>query len=1028
MAFNMEYERKIKVLYENMPKRMYTHMGEVEYTGFFTYEKLSLKEALEHEKNPLPEGLEWGRKWEYGWFFAEITIPKECEGKRVGFVASKRRICESKEAAYIDGEGIVYVNGKIYGAVDREHMIITLSQNAKAGEKYQIAMELYAGHSGSDNLMRRDHFMVVIPEENITEFAEDITQKTVKNGSFGVFYDEVFKLWSDIEVLDDLRKSLDENSLRRAQIDKALKKTLNILDIELPFEEFLAVVKEGREILKPLFECKNSETTPTMYSIGHSHLDLEWLWTRNETRRKTVRTLGNQLQLIKEYPEYKYIQSQPWILNTVKNEYPEFYEEVKQAVKDGKIVVEGGAWVEPDTNIPSGESLIRQFITGKKFLKEEFGVDSKIFWLPDSFGVSGTLPQILKGCGIDYFMSAKVTWLYNGGDALGHNTFSWRGIDDSEVLAHIIQGYEVYMTPSAVKEVWNRNHEKEDVPAELVIYGYGDGGGGATRAHVERAVREKNLEGMPKVEHKSPVEFFEFIENECDIKKTFVGELYFAAHRGTYTSQAKTKLLNRKSEFSLREAEMWSTLFGENTKSQTDALWKKVLFNQFHDIIPGSAITASYEFAEKDYEEVLEKVSAVTDNTLAKVLDKKSDKITVFNSLSWSRKAYIELPEGYTSVEVYETEQIGDKVIAYVDVPGLGFKSYKLGKAEAGKAKAGNSPVLENDFIRAEFNKCGELISLINKETGMEFLKGASNKFRMYQDLPAFCDAWDIDSCYEDMEIELSGDTEVIKEFEGKLYSSIVIKKKLHNSEIFQRVILRKDSKRLDFETEVDWKESHKLLKVDFNTNIHSEELLSEIQFGHVKRPTHKNRQYDADRFEVWQHKWSALCEGKRGVALLNDCKYGISADESRMSLTLLKAAKDPALNADVGLQKFTYSVMPFNENICDSDVIKEAYELNSPVLVKEGFAEERTFMNVSEKNIIIDTLKQAEDGSGDIIIRMYEASNTYTNCKLAIGFDVKNAYITNMLEENQKEVDVKDNEISLEFKGFEIVTVRICL
>ncbi len=1025
MAFDLEYQGKVNVLEQAMPKRMYTPIGEVEYTGFFTYDKLTLEAAKRHERMALPQGMEWGRKWEYGWFFAEITIPKECEGKRIGFDAFGRKNMVRDEA-YLGGEGIVYVNGKIYGAVDKEHMLITLSRDAKAGETYHIAMELYGGHRGPSNIWLYEPRRLAIPEENVREFEENICQKKVSCGNFGIFYDEVFELWMDIEVLNDLRKLLDERSLRRAKIDKALKKMINVVDIELPFDEFLKAVEKGREILKPVLECKNSETTPQMYAIGHSHLDLEWLWTINETRRKTVRTLGNQLRLMDEYPDYKYIQSQPWILETVKNEYPKTYEEVKKAIKDGKIIVEGGTMVEPDTNIPSGESLIRQFMFGKKFLKEEFGVDSKLFWIPDSFGISGNIPQIMKGCAMDYVMSAKVTWLYNGGEPFPHRTFNWRGIDGSEVLAHIIQGYEDAMSPRTVMDVWDRNQEKEDVPAELLLYGYGDGGGGPTRAHMERAKREKDLEGMPKVENISPVEFFRFIENECDIEKTFLGEIYFAAHRGTYTSQAKTKKLNRQSEFALRDAEMWSALFNKDTKQETDALWKKVLFNQFHDIIPGSSITAVHERAEKDYSEVLEKTMIITDDVLNSALKNDEDTITVFNSLSWDRKAMIELPEGYI-IKDCPTEKVGDKALALVDVPACGYKSYKLIEDTIEEAGTDDRLVLENEFIKATFNEKGELISLINKETGMEFLKCESNKFRMYQDIEFF-DAWDINQCYPDMEVELGDDAEVIKEFSGKLYSSIVIKKNIHDSKITQRVVLRKDSRHLDFETEVDWRETHKLLKVDFNTNINTDEIISEIQFGHIKRPTHKNRQHDADRFEVCQHKWSALTEARRGFAVLNDSKYGISADFERVSLTLLKSATQPALNADKGIQKFTYSVMPFNESLYESNVVRKGYELNSPVLVKEGYIGEKSFLEISESNIVINIVKKASDGSGDIIIRMYEAGETYTTAQAKFDFNIKKAYITNMLEENQEEIEVKNNEISLTFKTFEVVTIRLKL
>ena len=1015
MSLNMEYQRKIEYFIQNIPKRMYEPIEKFGFEGFFTYYRLSLEEATEHEKQALHQGLEWGRKWEYGWFFTQITLPDECKGKRIVFAAKQ-------------GESTVFVNGKAVGAFDKEHTHITLTYNAKGGETFDIAMEAYAGHRGDDLFIEKDKVTLVLPDTDLSEFPDDVTQKIVTNGSFGIFYEEIFQLWMDIKTLYDLRNNLDDNSLRKAKIDKALMKMCDVVNIELPVEDFIKVVNVGREILKPELDCKNGSTAPTIYAIGHSHLDLEWLWTDAETRRKAARTLGNQLKLIEEYPEYKYIQSQPWLLETVKNEYPDLYKEVKKAVKNGNIIVEGGMWVESDTNLLSGESLIRQFMVGKKFIKDEFGTESEIFWLPDSFGMTASLPQIMKGCGIKYFMNAKVTWQYNGGDEVPHSNFWWQGIDGSEILTNLTQEYATEMIPSKVFEKWELNKEKADVPVVLLMYGHGDGGGGATRIHLEHLRRERDLEGMPKVVSESPNKFFEAMEKECEVKERYVGELYYTAHRGTYTTQAMTKKLNRKSEFALREAEMWSALLNKNTKTETDALWKTLLFNQFHDIIPGTSLTEVHKQTEKELTEVIGKASEIADNACGEVVDNSTDYITIFNSLSWERKALVELPEGYTSIEDAETQQIGDKVVALVSVPACGYKSYKLGKENVEAEKSDNNLVLENDFVRAEFNTNGELISIFDKISNMEFLSKPSNVFRMYQDMPYFFDAWDIDSFYENQEVELEKATEVFVEYKGELESAIIIKRKLNDSFITQRAILRKDSKRLDFETEVDWRETHKLLKVDFNTNIQTEEMVSEVQFGYVKRPNHKTRPYDKDRFEVCNYKWSALCESRRGVAVLNDCKYGISADGGRMSLTLLRATVNPAPFADKGIHNFTYSVMPFTESLTDSNVVEESYELNCPITVKSGYAEEKSFMNVSESNVIIDTVKLAEDGSGDIIIRMYESKNTYTPCKLKLEFDVKAAYITDMLEGNKAEVNLNGNEISLDFKAFEVVTIRVKL
>ncbi len=1007
-----EYERTLERIIDILPKRIYHPQKPIGFEGFFTYEHLSLSDAQKKEKQAMPEGLKWGEKWQYAWLFAEVTIPENCKGKRVMFTAKP-------------GECLVFVNGKIVGAFDKEHTHITLAYEAVGGEKFEIAMEVYAGHTGGLELNKIYNLM--IPEFGVSEFPESgVTQQVISNGSVGIMYDEVYNLWMDIMTLYDLRKYIAEGSLRLELIDDALSKMCLALDIEAPFDDFLVSVEKSREILKPSLACKNGSTTPVGYAIGNSHLDLEWLWTNEETRRKAARTLGNQLKIIEEYPEYRYIQSQPWLFESIKADYPELYEDVKVAIKKGSIIPEGGSWVQTDANIPSGENLIRQFLVGKQFIKKEFDFDSELFWLPDSFGASGALPQILKGCGIKYFFSAKVKWQYNGGDKFPKSTFRWQGIDGSEVLTHISVDYAGRSMPSNVFEKWNMNDNKVEVPAFLFTYGCGDGGGGATRTHLEYLRREQDLEGMPVTKHSSPVDFFKFVENECDIKEKMVGELYYSEHRGTYTTQAETKKLNRKSEFALRDAEFWSSLLKYNSKAETDELWKTVLFNDFHDILPGTSISAVHDKAEKNYLNVIEKSNSITDTAISSVVDKDKGVITVFNSLSWERTTLVELPAGYTSVEDETTQKYEDKYVACIKVPACGIKSFRLGNAPAIDAEKSEELVLENEIIRAEFNNYGELISLIDKKTQMEFLKSPSNVFRLYRDLPSFWDSSDIESHYEDAEIEIGKNGSIVSEYKGDVVSELLIKKRVNNSEIKQRVLLKKDSPYLEFETEVDWKETHKLLKVDFNTNINAEEMISEIQFGHIKRPTHRNRAYDADRFEVSQHKWSALTEAKRGVAILNDCKYGIGGRESAMSLTLLKSAQTPSIGAETGVRSFTYAVMPFVENFADSLVIEKAYELNSPVIVKEGYSEQKSFLSVSEKNIIIDTVKFAEDNSGDIIIRMYESKNTYTSCKLKFGFNLKAAYITDMLEKEMKSLEVHDNEIELVFKPFKVVTVRI--
>lgn len=1025
---SQEYTRKIHRFMEVVPKRMYhSCVNDIAFQGFVTRERMSLEEACQHDKKEWQVGTTWGQKWEYGWFFTTLTIPESLKGQQVVFKAEL-------------GEGLVFLDHQAYGSLDREHDMITLTTCAKGGETFDVVMEIYAGHAGLDGICHTTNVLpcstAVVPEEHLQEFAEDTEQKTVRAGEIGVFLEPVFQFWMDMRTLYELRGHFDHTSWRQAQIDNCLQKVCDTVDVEAELPEFVTMTKNARKIMESQLSCRNGSSAPTMYAVGNSHLDLEWMWTKEETRRKAARTLSNQIRLLEKYDDYLYMHSQPWLLETVKQEYPSLYEEIKEWIGKGRIIVEGGMWVEADTNLPTGESLIRQFLFGKRFLKEEFDVESEILWLPDVFGLSGVLPQLMKGCNVKYLLHAKLPFQYDGGDAFPYNTFVWKGIDGTEVLAHVTHDYASGASPDCVFDKWNQNAERADVPAKLFLYGHGDGGGGATRIHQEFVRREQDLEGMPKVKMASPKEFFTFAESECEVNDRYCGELYYAAHRGTYTSQARTKRLGRKSEVALREAEMWSVLSGSDVSvaQELKPLWKEVLFNHFHDVIPGSSMTEVYTRAEESFAKVIAEAEKIVARASNDMTEQIPDTMTVFHSLSWSRKELVPLPSGYCRVYDLEGRELATQTVcgqtwAMLDTPSCGATSYRLQKGEAIEEPLHDKEwYLENNLICAKFNEQGELVSVTEKGTGMEYLKGCSNRFRMYQDAPTFFDAWDIDSFYEKLEVTEVSDVKIEMESRGALFSSLLIRKRINHSEIRQRVTLRRDSRRIDFETEADWKETHRLLKVDFATSVHTDELFSEVQFGHVKRPTHRNRQHDADRFEVWQHKWSALAEGNRGVAILNDCKYGISAEDGIMSLTLLKSAAAPALHADKGTHRFTYSLMPYTGTFFESDVIKEAYELNMPVHTVMGSVATGSLLEVSEKNVIIETVKYAEDESKDVILRLYESQNNQTNCKLRFGFDVKEVHVTDMLEKNIRQETVNNREVSLQLKAFEILTLRLVL
>lgn len=1022
MALTKEYENKLKSLLDTLPKREYHPTKDVKFSGFITKERLTLEEAKKQERISFNNGDAWGKRWEYGWFFADITIPDSCDGKWVEFQASL-------------GECVVFLNDRIVGALDKEHHRITLSKNAKAGDTYQIAMEVYAGHTGIKNGFNEttNHVpmsKVLIPEEPFEKFDEQTNQNKVRNGNIGVFENEVFQLWVDLNTLYLLRNHPTMTPWRRANIDKCLKDCCDVLDIEAEEKKFLESVCISRKKLIPALDCKNGGSAPTCYSIGNSHLDLAWLWTKNETKRKVARTIGNQIHLIEEYDDYKYIHSQPWTLEILKNDYPSLFSEVKEWVKKGRIIIEGGTWVEPDTNLPSGESLIRQMIIGKRFIKEEFNEDSELLWLPDSFGAPASLPQIMQGCGLKYFFSAKIPWLYNGGEKFPRHNMYWVGLDGTKVITHISASYNAHATPNALLHAYNNiNNEKDDVPAKLFPFGHGDGGGGATKLHTEYMKREKDLEGVPKAEIVSPIEFYKFLEN-CELPK-YNGELYFAAHRGTYTSQAKTKRLNRKCEQALREIDMWSTLFNQS-EIRTENLWKELLFNQFHDILPGSSIAEVHKQAEDELLNTLNSTKSLTETVWDNALSSEENCLTVSNSLSWDRKCIVKLPKGYTAItdsndKRMETQISGEDTFAYLTIPACGVQTYNLRSEKTEEENpVDNELYLENNLIRAEFNEYGELIKIIDKKSSIEFLSETSNRFRVYKNIPTLFDAWDIDSYYEKQEEIYKNNAVVEIETRGELFSSLIVTKSINNSIVKQRILLYKDCRRLDFETEVDWKEKHSLLKVDFCSNIHTDCLLSEIQFGHIKRPNHKSWQHDADQYEVCQHKWSALTEANRGLAILNDCKYGISADGGRMSLTLIKTSAAPAMNSDVCEHQFTYSIMPYIGTFFDSRVVNEAYNLNYPVTCRKGKADAKSYVQISADNVILETVKFAEDNSGDVILRLYESQNAYTQCNINFGFDISKAYLTNMLEENQQELEIDNNSLILNLKAFEIVTIRI--
>ncbi|MFA5206870.1 MAG: glycoside hydrolase family 38 C-terminal domain-containing protein, partial [Lentisphaeria bacterium] len=945
MSLNPEWRRRVDHWRNTMKKMFFRPADEVRLEGFFTFDLLTPAAAEKGKFKPMPTGTKWGAKWEYGWFRTDITVPAKFKGESVVL----QFLVGNKEQHFTYPECVVYVNGQAAGSKGWADRPIFLTRKAKGGERFHILVEAYAGHGVMEcGGGPCPDGQTMVPEP-------PATQAEVGASCIGIWEEELYQLWFDMETLFRLRETMaDQNALRVSEIDGGLKDVTCLVDLELPRAEMLKTVRAGRRRLQPLLACTNGSTSPLLTCFGHSHIDIAWLWPVAETERKVARTFSNQLSLMEMYPEYKFLQSQAHLYRMTKQLHPEIYERIRKAIKSGQWIVDGAMWVEADTNLAGGESLIRQFLHGKRFFKEEFGINNEMMWLPDVFGYSGALPQLMAGCGIKYFSTQKIFWTYNGGDPFPQNTFWWEGIDGTRVLAHIHNDYNSETTPTMLVQRWNERVQKDGINARLVPFGWGDGGGGPTREHLEFLRREANLEGMPRTRIGTPAEFFHDLERQgTDDLPAYLGELYFQAHRGTYTTQAAIKKGNRQCELALRDAELWGAAAGALAGfayplADADLLWKDVLLNQFHDIIPGSSIARVYAEARALYAKVRDGADAIAGQARAKLAAKAAGKLTVFNSISWNRDALVALPAGSQAASDADgrplpTQTAGKTTYALLrDVPPCGWTTLQLaakpGKAApvAGAVKA-TAKSLENELLKVTVNGAGEITSVIEKSSGRELAAGPCNQLRLYKDVPGAFDAWDLDSQYKLTPAEMDGKVEVKLAAAGPLFGALRVKRTFGASSLEQEIVLRAGSRRLEFRTRVSWQERHKILKACFPVTLRAENALHEIQFGHLRRPTHGSRPFDADRFEVCNNKWTALTEEGRGAAVLNDCKYGISVEDNSINLTLLRAPLAPDATADQGEHEFTYALLCWDGAFKDSGILREAYDLNIPVTTAPG-------------------------------------------------------------------------------------------
>ena len=1039
----MHSEWKVRI--ENwlavLKQELYHPIGEISWTARKTKEYLTPEEALAGDFEPVAPGYTWGETWEYCWFKGSVTLPEEAKGERIVMNLAP------------GGETTIFVNGEAFGTYradwigeDHHYMVDNyLTRDAKAGERYDILMETYAGHYYATAGYGCYTGPVLPDGEQFKDPLKEGARRTLGKCTYGIWNEEAYQLYMDVDTLYRLLGVLDDTSLRASKICDALEEFTLIVDFEQDREKRNASYRAAREALRPAMAAVNGSTMPVFYAIGNAHLDLAWCWPLAETYRKTARTFAAQLRLLEEYPDYKFIVSQPACYEMVREHYPELFERIKKAAKEGRWIADGAMWVEPDTNMSGGEALVRQLIYGKRYYKEVFDVESELLWLPDTFGYTAALPQILNECGVKYLVTQKIFWSYNKGEPFPYHYFTWKGMDGSEITSFLPTRYEYFTHPTEANEVWKNRSQARDLDAFLYPFGYGDGGGGPTRDHIEYAIRQKDLEGGVKIKIADPVEFFEDMEEQKGKpKNTYVGELYFTAHRGTYTTQAAVKKGNRKSELALRELEMWSVpaaiAGGEYPAAEAEALWKDVLLNQFHDILPGSSIGRVYVEAEKLHNKVITEAGGLLAKAQKALLagGENAAAVTVFNSLGFERKALVSLPEGFekgaltADGKYVAVESTAEGLKASVALPSCGAVSL-VPASKARRTKKGATITetaegfaLENSLVRAVVNARGEVTSFVLKKSGREFAAGAMNRLRVFKDIPRRWDCWDIDSNYVYQEIEGAYDITVEPVGDG-LEAVLKVTGKVLDSAYTQYIRLAKDSKRIEFETEVDFKELHKLLKVGFPVDVYAENAINEMQFGYVERPTHRSRLYDKERFEVCNHRYTALKDNSHGAAVMNDCKYGISVNGNSMELTLLRSGACPDLRTDNRVHNFTYAFTAWEGDFASADVVKEAYALNVPARVVTGGTLDASYLGVDNDNIIIDTVKEAEDGSGDIIVRLYESKKAAAPAKLRVSYGKSfKAYSCDMLENVKEELTEAEGEVALSFRAFEIKTVRI--
>jgi alpha-mannosidase len=982
-------------------------------------EPVPVAEALAAEYKPFEIGTTWGPPWSTSWFRLRGTTPGDWAGRRVEAVI---------DLGFVDGwpgnqaEGLVYdLDGQPIKGIAPQNQYVPVT-----GEHVTLLVEAAA----NPDILAGGFVPTPLGDKRT---AGDVPLYRLARAELAVLDEEVWHLTLDIEVLAELMIELDVHDPRRHEILRTLERALDTLDMH----DVAGTATAARAVLAPALARPAHASAHTLHAVGHAHIDSAWLWPVRETIRKTSRTFANVTALAAEYPEFVFACSQAQQYAWVKDRYPAIFNRIAASITAGQWVPVGGMWVESDANLPGGEALARQLVHGSRFFADEFGVSCEGVWLPDSFGYTAAFPQLAKLAGMSWLLTQKLSW--NQTNKLPHHTFWWEGIDGTRIFTHFppVDTYTATFTGAELAHAVRNYADKGRGTRSMVPFGHGDGGGGPTREMMEKARRLRDLEGSPKVVIEPPDAFFAAARAEYADAPVWSGELYLELHRATYTTQARTKAGNRRSEHLLREAELWAATATVHSGvtypyDELDRLWKIVLLHQFHDILPGSSIAWVHREAEATYAEVRADLERIITDSVAAV----ASTTAVFNAGPFRRAEVVVTEPELAGAENVQKLDTGD-VAVYVTAPALGATALRPGTP--GEVLV-SSHSLDNGLVRVFLDDDGLLISVLDLASGRELLPPGhrGNLLQLHDDLPNEWDAWDIDAHYRRRHVDLTAADSITVVEQGPLLGGIRIERSFGESRVTQTVRLRAGSRRVDFVTEIDWHESEKILKAAFPVDVHADRSAAEIQFGHVFRPTHANTSWDAAKFEIYAHRWLHVGEPGFGVAVLNDSTYGHDVGRTTrpdggttttVRLSLVRAPHNPDPHADQGRHRMTYSLLPAATL---ADAVAEGYALNLPLRVAGPNRPVETplppaLVSVDNPAVVVEAVKLADDRSGDVVVRLYESLGGRAAARVWPGFPLTGAGVVDLLERPLEEIPVgAAGEVAVVLRPFQVLTLRL--